>query len=68
MVIEAPELKTEVRGFPKDSTKSYVEILENIHADYRAQTTGEDIRGVLGGGSLTNITLTRRGTVEKPKT
>ena len=43
MVIEAPELQTEVRGFLKDRTKAYVKILEEIHADYRAQTSGKYI-------------------------
>ena len=36
MIIEAPELQTEVRSFLKDTTKLYMEILEGIHADYRA--------------------------------
>ena len=36
MVIEASELQTKVRDFLKDTTKSYMEIFEEIHADYRA--------------------------------
>ena len=66
MVIEAPEIQTEVRGFLKDPTKSYTEILEKIHADHRAQATSEDIRG-LPGGSTTTSALARRTTVEKVK-
>ena len=49
MVIEAPELQTEVRGFLKDATKSYTEIIENIYIDYWVHKTGEDIHGVPGG-------------------
>ena len=67
MVIESPELQTEVREFLKDRTKSYTEILEEIHADYQVQTAGEDIQGVLGGATA-NITLTRRGIVKRSKT
>ena len=66
MVIEAPEPQTEVLGFFNDTTKLYMEILEEIHADYRVQTTGEDILGV-PGGSTTTSTLSRCTTVEKTK-
>ena len=66
MMIEAPELQTEVWGFLKDTTKSYMEILEQIHADYRAQTTGEGIRGV-SGVSTTTSTFSCRTTVETTK-
>ena len=59
MVTEAPEHQTKVWGFLKDTTKSYLEILEEIHAGYQAQTTGEDIHGVPGGGASTNIALAR---------
>ena len=45
-VIEALELQTEVRGFLKDISRTYIEVLEDIRAEYRAQATGEDIRGV----------------------
>jgi len=34
MVIEAKELQQEVKGFLKDNSSSYHEILENIHEDY----------------------------------
>ena len=44
MAIEAKELQHEVKGFLKGSSSTYAEILENIHADYRAQTTGEHMR------------------------
>ena len=67
MVIEAPELQTEVRGFLKDTTKSYMEILGIIHSDYRVNTTGKDIRGV-PGYFITTSTLSCRTTVEVPKT
>ena len=43
-VIEALELQTEVREFLKYTTKTYTKILEEIHADYRARATEEDIR------------------------
>ena len=66
MVIETPELQTEVPGFLKDTTKPHVELLEEIHTDYRAQTTGKDIRGVPGGYTTTS-TLWRRTTVETTK-
>ena len=66
MVIEAPELQTEVRGFLKDTTKTYMETLEVIHADYRAQTTGKDIRGVSGVPTTTS-TLSCRTTVDVAK-
>ena len=42
-VIEAPELQTEVRDFLKDTSKSYIEVLEDIHNNYRAQATGGGI-------------------------
>ena len=67
MIIEAPELQTEVRGFLEDTTKSYTEILEEIYAGYKAQTTGEDIRGV-PGSSTTTSTLSRLTKVEKVNT
>ena len=66
MVIEAPELQTEVRSFLKDTTKTYMEILEVIHANCRGQTTGEDIRGVLGVPTTTSP-LSRRTTVNATK-
>ena len=66
MVIEAPELQTEVQGLLKNTTKLYMEILEEIHADYRSQKAGEDIRGVLGD-STTASTLSRHMPVEKTK-
>ena len=57
----------EFRGFLKDTTKSYTEILEEMHADYWAQTTGEDICGV-PGRTAANIELTGRSMVNKSKT
>jgi len=36
MVIEDPELQMEVRGFLKDTTKLYMEILEENYANCRA--------------------------------
>jgi len=67
-VIEAPELQTEVRGFLKDTSTIYIEGLEDIHANYRAQVTGEDIRGVPGGETNSTITaLARRGTIKETK-
>ena len=54
MTIEAPELQTEVRGLLKDTDAFYSEILEIIHADYRAQTTGKDIRGASGVNTTTS--------------
>jgi len=65
MVMEVLELQTEVWGFLKDPSKSYIEILEQIHADYRAQTTGKYIRGV--PGPSTYIVLAQRGNVNKTK-
>ena len=44
MTIDAPELQSEVKKFLKDPAASYSETLENIHADYRAQTTTDDMR------------------------
>ena len=44
MAINAPELQSEVKKFLKDPAASYSETLENIHANYRAQTTTEDMR------------------------
>ena len=62
MVIEDTELHSEIRSFLKDPTKSYIETLESIHADYRVQTIGRGIRRVLGG-SLT-MTISCRGAIE----
>ena len=50
MVIEAKELQQEV----KDFLASYHEILENIHADYWAQTTGNYMRDA---SNLVPVTL-----------
>ena len=63
MTIEAPALQTEIRGFLKDTTKSYTEILEEIHTNYRAQVTGEDIRG-FPGGTTTTSALVKRATAD----
>ena len=62
MVIEAPELQSEVRNFLKGPTKTYSEILESIHDDCRAQTTGKDMKEVPRGSST--ISIARRGTVD----
>ena len=66
MTIEAPELQTEVKRFLKDTDSLYSEILEIIHADYRAQTTGKDIIGASGVNTTTSP-LSRRTTVEATK-
>ena len=66
MVIETPDIQAEVRGFLEDKIKTYTEIFEEIHANYRAQTAGEDIYGVLGG-SMTTYALMRCATVDKVK-
>jgi len=44
MVIEAKELQQEVKGFLKDNSSSYHEILENIHEDYWTQITYDHMR------------------------
>ena len=66
MTIEAPKLQAEVRGFLKDTDSTYSEILEIIHADYRAQTMTKDVRGA-SGANTTTATLLRRTTVEAKK-
>ena len=67
-VIEAPELQIEVWGFLKDMSITYIQVLEDIHANYHAQATWEDIRGVPGGEMNSTITaLTRRGVIKNPK-
>ena len=66
MVIEAPELQTEVRGFLKDITKTYTEILDEFQTDYRVHAAEEDVCGV-PGGSMTTSDLVRRATVDKVK-
>ena len=43
-VIKTPELQHEVKKLLKGGTESYADILELIHADYRAQDTGERLR------------------------
>jgi len=43
MAIEAKELQTEVKGFLRDTSATYSETLELIHADFRVQTTGEHL-------------------------
>jgi len=35
MAIEAKELQTEVKGFLRDTSATYLETLELIHADFR---------------------------------
>ena len=62
-VIESLELQIEVRVFFKYSTKTYIEILEEIQANYWAQTICKDICRYPGGLSK-NIALATRGTVE----
>ena len=44
MAIDEPELQSEVKKFLKDPKASYSQTSENIHTDYRAQTTTEDMR------------------------
>jgi len=44
-------LKTETKGFLIEGTATYVEILDKIHVDYRAQTSGEQMR--VGNSSST---------------
>jgi len=41
--IDAPELKDEAKLFLKDFSQSPETILELIHADYRAQETGDQL-------------------------
>jgi hypothetical protein len=65
MAIEAPELQSEVKKFLKDPSSSYGATLESIHSDYRAQTTGEEMRLEAGLSSVLPSTL-RRVTVEVP--
>ena len=62
MVIEDPELQPEVWSFLEDPLKLYDKTLESIHANYRAHTMGEDMRGVPGGTA--KITMKCRGVVE----
>ena len=63
MAIDAPELQSEVKKFLKDPTSSYGTTLEAIHSDYRAQTTGEEMRLKAGSSSALPSAL-RRATVE----
>jgi len=44
MAIEAKELQTEVKSFLRDTSSTYSETLELIHARFRVQTTGENLR------------------------
>ena len=44
MAIEATELQTEVKGFLRGTSVTYLETLELIHVDLRFQTTGEHLR------------------------
>jgi anthranilate/para-aminobenzoate synthase component I len=62
MAIDAPELQSEVKKFLKDTSVSYSETLENIHADYRAQTTTENMR--LKTSATSSSSTLRRGKVE----
>jgi len=52
---EAKELQQEVKGFLKDNSSSYHEILENIHAYYWAQTTGNHTRDASNSVPRTSI-------------
>ena len=65
MAIEAPELQSEVKKFLKDPSSSYGVTLESIHSDYRAQTTGEEMRLKAGLSSVLPSAI-RRTTVEVP--
>ena len=56
-VIDAPELQHEVKKLISDSSRTYETILELIHADYRAQETGDTLRNVATANQLTS----RRG-------
>ena len=67
-VIISPELQTKVRGFLNDTSKSYIEVLEDIHTNYYAYARGENIRGVPGGEMNSTITaLTRHRAVTDQK-
>ena len=65
MAIDAPELQSEVKTFLKEPTSSYGAILESIHSDYRAQTTGEEMRSKTSSSSVIPSVL-RRAKVEVP--
>jgi len=43
MAIEATEHQTVVKGFLRNTKATYSETLELIHADFRAQTTGQHL-------------------------
>ena len=63
MYINAPELQSEVKKFLKEPTSSYGATLESIHSDYRAQTTGEEMRSKTSSSSVI-LSALRRATVE----
>ena len=44
-VIEAPELQSKAKKFLMEGSGTCNEILENIYKDFRAQETGEQMRG-----------------------
>jgi len=58
-VIEIPELQYEVKKLLRGGSESGQGILDLIHADYRAQDTGERIRGQVS----TTTTIVRRSKV-----
>ena len=55
--ISCEELKTEAKGFLIEDSATYAEILDKIHVDYRAQTSGEQMRV----GNSSSTTQLRRG-------
>ena len=61
MAIESKELQQEVNVFLKDSSSSYHEILENIHADNSAQTTCGHMKDT--SNSFPGASIIRQGKV-----
>ena len=58
MAIKYKELQHEVKGFLKDNSSSYHEILENIHAGYCKQMTGDHMRDM--SSSVTGASIIRQ--------
>lgn len=63
MAIEVTELQTELKGFLCDTNAIYSETLELIHADFRVQTTGENLRDTTIHSEST--TIVRRGKTDE---
>ena len=55
MAISAKELRTEVKGFLQDTNATHSETLELIHADFRVQTTGDNLRDTTTRSGVTAI-------------